>query len=84
MNKDEKEATIAWTTPNPCRDLHRPRDQRLPAGRVLICNSALRDARQKGAPVIVLGACDKRLLATGGLLQRRAVHRRPVNMHLAK
>ena len=57
--------------PDPCRDLHRPRDQRLPAGRVLIRNSARRDARQKAAPVIVLVA------ATGGLPQRRPVHADP-------
>jgi hypothetical protein len=55
--------------PDPCRDLHRPRDQRLPARRVLIRNSALRDARQKA--VIVLVA------ATGGLPQRRPVHDDP-------
>ena len=35
--------------PDPCRDLHRPRDQRLPAGRVLIRNPVLRDPREERA-----------------------------------
>jgi len=35
--------------PDPCRDLHRPRDQRLPAGRVLIATHFARP-RVNGAP----------------------------------
>ena len=35
--------------PDPCRDLHRPRDQRLPTGRILIRNPVLRDLRKKDA-----------------------------------
>ena len=35
--------------PDPCRDLHRPRDQRLPAGRVLIRNPVLHDPREERA-----------------------------------
>ena len=35
--------------PDPCRDLHRPRDQRLLAGRVLIRNPVLRDPREERA-----------------------------------